>query len=341
MRITRDLLLRLAKENAEERAFNDESIVAAYLTGSLLQEEPLLGGTTDIDLVFVHNAPPSQPREIKVLSPAIHLDIHHREEKDYDPPRALRSDPWLGNELYAPQLLYETKHFFEFHQASLRAGFDEPKNLLKRAFKLLNHARKIWMDLQLNASDVGTIEILQYLDELHHAANSVAELTGPPLAVRRLLLDFSARAESIERPEFARGLLGLLGGTEIIASSLAEWLPAWESFFTFASEADSADIRIHNARQAYYKSAIVEMLEGENPLTALYPLLLTWTLSAQSLPENQIAAWESACQLLKIGGEHFESRLEGLDHYLDTIEEMLEKKMRSQGFEMSEMFDSP
>jgi hypothetical protein len=337
MRITRDLLLRLAKENTEERAFNTESIIAAYLSGSLLYEEPLLGGTADIDLVFVHNIPPALPREIKALSPDIHLDILHRYEKDYDPPRALRSDPWLGNELYAPILLYETKHFFEFHQASLRAGFDEPKNLLKRAYKLLNHARKIWMDLQLNALDSSPSAILDYLEALQSATNAIAELTGNPLAERRLLIDFPARAEAIARPEFARGLLNLLGGTEIIPASLSEWLPAWENFYTFASEATGTDIRIHNARQAYYKSAITEMLEGENPLTALYPLLLTWTLSAKSLPENQISAWENACILLKIGGEHFESRLAGLDQYLDNIEEMLEERVLSQGFEVAEI----
>ena len=337
MRITRDLLLRLAKENTKERTYNDKSIIAAYLTGSLLQKEPLLGGTTDIDLVFIHNAPPLQAREIKALSPDIHLDIHHREEKDYNPPRALRSDPWLGNELYAPQLLYETKHFFEFHQASLRTGFDEPKNLLKRAFKRLNLARKIWMALQLNASDTTPAIILNYLDALHLAANSVSDLTGPPLAERRLLLDFPARAEAIERPEYVQGLLGLLGVTEIAPSTLEEWLPEWTDFFTLASESTTADIRIHNARQAYYKSAIVAMLESENPLTALYPLLLTWTLSAQSLPENQIGAWQSACQLLKIDGEYFENRLGGLDLYLDNIEEMLEKITLSHGFEIAEV----
>ncbi|MCP4139638.1 MAG: hypothetical protein GY755_05005 [Chloroflexi bacterium] len=337
MRITRDLLLRLAKENTEERAFNTESIIAAYLSGSLLNEEPLLGGTTDIDLVFIHNTPPALPREIKALSPDIHLDIHHRYEKDYDPPRALRSDPWLGNELYAPILLYETKHFFEFHQASLRAGFDEPKNLLKRAYKLLNHARKNWMDLQFNAADATPASILDYLEALHSAANAIAELKGNPLSERRILLDLPIYAEAIERPEFARGFLGLLGGTEITSASLSEWLPAWENFYTFASEAMGTDIRIHNARQAYYKSAIATILEGENPLAALYPLLLTWTLSAKSLPENQISAWEDACMLLKIGGEHFESRLEGLDQYLDNIEEMLEEKVLSQGFEVAEI----
>ena len=337
MRITRDLLLRLAKENTEERAYNTESIIAAYLTGSLLNEEPLLGGTTDIDLVFVHKVPPALPREIKALSPDIHLDIRHRYQKEYDPPRALRSDPWLGYELYAPQLLYETKHFFEFHQASLRAGFDEPKNLLKRSFTLLNAARKNWLDLRPSASDTSPDTILHYLEALHLAANSIAELTGPPLSERRFLLDFSARAEAIERPEFARGFLGLLGGSELGVGPLAEWLPAWESYFVSAAEATGADIRIHNARQAYYKSAIVEMLGGENPLTALYPLLLTWTLSTQSLPENQIGDWENALLLLKIGGEHFEFRLAGLDQYLDNIEEMLEKMVFSYGFEMAEI----
>ena len=337
MRITRDLLLRLAKENTEERTYNDKSIIAAYLTGSLLQKDPLLGGTTDIDLVFVHNAPPLQAREIKALSPDIHLDILHREEKVFDPPRKLRSNPWLGYELYAPLLLYETKHFFEFNQASLRAGFDEPKNLLKRSYKLLSLSRKIWMDLQLNTSDSSPAAILNYLDALLHAANAIAELTGPPLAERRLLLDFPARTEAIERPEFARGLLGLLGGPEITPSILAEWLPAWTDAFSLASEATIVDIRVHNARQSYYKSAIAEMLGGENPLTALYPLLLTWTLSAQSLPENQIGAWQSACHLLKIDGERFENRLDGLDLYLDNVEEVLERITLSHGFEIEEV----
>ena len=79
------------------------------------------------------------------------------------------------------------------------------------------------------------------------------------------------------------------------------------------------------------------MLKSENPLTALYPLLLTWTLSAKSLPENQIDAWESVCLIIKIGGEYFESRLEGLDQYLDNIEEMLEQMLQAQGFDISEI----
>ena len=337
MRITRELLIRLAKENTQERAYNDKSILAAYLSGSVLQDDPLLGGTTDIDLVFVHDRTPEHPREIKALSPDIHLDILHRDQKDYDPPRELRNNPWLGHELYDPMLLYETKHFFEFAQASLRGGFDEPKNILKRSYKLLNHARKIWLDLQLKTSDPGPKEIINYLDALQHAANAIAELNGPPLAERRLLLDFPARAEAIERPEFSTGLLGLLGGTEITPAILAELLPAWNNSFTFAAKTADIDPRIHLARLAYYEKAIEAILSGENPLAALWPFLQTWTLSASALVENQFPAWQRICELLKIGGEHFESRLEGLDQYLDNIEEMLEKMLQAHGFELSEI----
>ncbi|MEW6444986.1 MAG: hypothetical protein AB1479_02980, partial [Pseudomonadota bacterium] len=59
MRVTRDTLIRIAKETAQERAFNDRDIVAAYLTGSLVdQPDPMLGGAADIDLIFVHAAAP-------------------------------------------------------------------------------------------------------------------------------------------------------------------------------------------------------------------------------------------------------------------------------------------
>ena len=63
MRVTRESLLRIAKETAQERAYNDPDIVAAYLTGSLLNVDPMLGGTADIDIVFVHkNQADADPR---------------------------------------------------------------------------------------------------------------------------------------------------------------------------------------------------------------------------------------------------------------------------------------
>jgi hypothetical protein len=191
--------------------------------------------------------------------------------------------------------------------------------------------------LEFNASQSTPKAVLQYLNAIQHAANAVAELTGPPLAERRLLMELPARAEAIGQPEFANGIFGLLGGNESTASALSEWLPAWENAFVIAAETPHADLRVHSARQAYYKRAIESMLTGENPQEALYPLLYTWTLAISLLPEAQSVAWQDAIARLKIGGEDFSSRLTNLDHYLDSIEEMLEKRVLSFGFEMTEI----
>ena len=122
-------LIRIAKENAQERSFNDRSIVAAYLTGSLLADgDPMLGGTTDIDLVFVHNTPPALIREIVKLTPDFHLDIRHRSKSEFKSPRELRTDPYLGYEMYDPMLLSESEKFFEFVQASSAGRVRVPRS---------------------------------------------------------------------------------------------------------------------------------------------------------------------------------------------------------------------
>ena len=123
MRVTRELLIRIAKETAQERAFNDSDIIAAYLTGALVSDiDPLLGGTADIDIIFVHANEPKHRREFVKLTPDFHLDISHRAKGEFKKPRELRLDPWLGWEMYDPMLLYEREKFFEFIQAGLRAG---------------------------------------------------------------------------------------------------------------------------------------------------------------------------------------------------------------------------
>ncbi len=64
MRVTRESLIRIAKETAQERAYNDRDIIAAYLTGSLVSKEidPLLGGAADIDIILVHTSEPKHRR---------------------------------------------------------------------------------------------------------------------------------------------------------------------------------------------------------------------------------------------------------------------------------------
>ncbi len=69
----------------------------------------MLGGTTDIDLVLVHVKQPATAREIVKLTPDFHLDIRHRHRNEFSAPRELRSDPFLGWELYDPMLVVSAR----------------------------------------------------------------------------------------------------------------------------------------------------------------------------------------------------------------------------------------
>jgi len=338
MRVTRETLIRIARETVKERAFNDKDILAAYLTGSLVGDtDPMLGGAADIDLILIHASTPMLKRELVKLTPDFHLDIGHRAKSEFKSPRELRGDPWLGYEMYAPMFLYEREKLFDFVQAALRAGseFESPPLILQRCRKLLNHGRQIWIDLSDIGDKAGPKEVSKYFKSLFHAANAVAELTGPPIQERRLLLEFPARVAAAERPGMTAGLLGLLGASGLDAETISAWLPAWKSAFVAASESAKADGRINSARLNYYEKAIQAMLGGDRPTAALWPLLQTWTLSAQVLPEAEVKSWQVVFESLGLVGERFAERVEGLDQYLDEIDILLDEVATANGLETS------
>ncbi len=339
MRVTRESLIRIAKENVQERAFNDRDIVAAYLTGSLTADiDPMLGGTADIDLVFVHNQRPGMMREVVKLSPDFHLDILHRSKDEFKSPREMRVDPMLGYEMYDPMWLYQREKFFEFVQAGLRAGFEfhAPALVLARCRKLLAEARKGWIDLSdIRADKAGPLQVKQFLQAVYHAANAIAELNGGPLAERRFLLEFPAHAQSAERPDFTATLFNIIGASDIDATFVSSWLPDWETAFLAASENAKANQSIHPARLNYYKKAVETLLAGKSPLASLWPLIHTWTLAVIVLENEQIKPWKSACEQLGLLGKGFEQRTSDLDHYLDEIEIRFEEIAAANGLETS------
>ncbi len=339
MRVTRDSLIRLAKETSTERSYNDRGIIAAYLTGSLVGDaDPLLGGTTDIDLVLVHSMAPALAREIVKLTPDFHIDIRHRARSDFKSPRELRADPRLGYEMYDPMLLSEREKFFEFIQAGLRAGFEfhAPSLVLTRCRKLLADARRGWLDLSdIPADKAGPLQVKQLLRAVEYAANAVAELNGGPLPERRFLLQFPARAEAAERPDFTEKVFNLLGAAQADPATLSTWLPAWGADFLAAAQELKVDASIHAARFNYYEKALQALLAGDTPMTALWPLIHTWTLAAQVLAAQQAGPWQTTCRQLGLLGEGFEQRVSDLDGFLDQIEERLDEIAVASGVETS------
>jgi len=339
MRVTRESLIKIAKETAQERAFNDRDIIAAYLTGSLATDEvdPMLGGTADIDIIFVHKEEPKHRREFVKLTPDFHVDIAHRAKAEFKRPRELRLDPWLGWEMYDPQLLFEREKFFEFIQAGLRAGFEfnAPALALQRSRLLLSQARQIWREL-LEVSDAVTPQdVLQYMKSLYHAINAVAELSGPPLQERRLMLDFADRAVTAQRPGMEAALTGLLGASTLEVTTIQSWLPEWKLAFESASESNRVDARIHQIRLNYYEKAMQAMLESDKPRAALWPLLQTWTLAVEVLPDMSGNPWRAACGQLGLTAVGIEERVEALDHFLDEVESLLDELAVQYGLETS------
>lgn len=343
MRVTRETLIRIAKETAQERAFNDRDIIVAYLTGSLVSKEtdPLFGGAADIDLVFVHTAKPLRSREFVKLTPDFHIDISHRAKAEFKRPRDLRLDPWLGWEMYAPMLLYDREKLFDFVQAGLRAGFEfnAPAPSLQRSRILLKKARAIWHELLDIADSVEPSVVLQYMKSLQHAVNAVAELSGPPLAERRVMAEFAARAEIAQRPGMNAALIGLLGASTLEASELEAWLPGWRSAFEAAAQNSRVNARIHPTRMNYYEKALMAMVGSESPVSALWPLLRTWTFAAQVLPESDLNAWRSVCKRLGLDAIGIEERVSGLDHFIDEVEALLDELAAQHGLETSTSID--
>jgi predicted nucleotidyltransferase len=339
MRVSRESLIRIAKETAQQRAFNDRGIIAAYLTGSLVSKEidPILGGTADIDVIMVHAEEPMYRREFVKLTPDFHVDISHRAKAEFKKPRELRLDPWLGWEMYDPLLLFEREKFFEFVQAGLRAGFEfnAPAPALRRSRLLLSQGRQAWRKL-LEVEDVVTPkDVNQYMESLFQAVNAVAELSGPPLHERRLLLEFASRAETAQRPEMNAALIHLLGAAELDPSIMNEWLPDWKVAFEAAMGNVDVDARIHPVRVNYYEKAIQAMLAGDTPHAALWPLLQTWTLAADVLPEHALDAWHNVCAQLGFTGTGIEAHANGLDNFLDEVEALLDELATQHGLETS------
>lgn len=335
MRITRELLLKQARAIAAERARSDKSILAAYLHGSLLEgHEPLLGGAIDIDLTFIHIGLDG-PREITRLTDEVTLDIRHHDRAAYEPARTLRHQPWLGPAVFYGQPLHDPQHFFDFTQASARGMYEEPENVLARAEPALQAARQIWFQFYNQQFSDDTARIPAYLSALENAANAVAALNGPPLPTRRLLLEFPARAAALGRPGLAAGLLGLLGALELTPERITAWLPAWQSAYTEAAQSGQVEPDLHPLRRVYYHNAILALAEGGYPQAAMWPLLRTWAGAAIGLlpasPPHQ--GWLATMNELGLAGDGLTERLNGLDAYLDTLEELFDNWKKERGVE--------
>jgi hypothetical protein len=334
MRITPALLNKIARNTVSQRTRRDRNILAVYLAGSLFSGNPLLGGTADIDLFFIHNEPVSPKREIQRMTDEVHLDIAHHVREDYYQARALRLHPWLGYSIVNCKIMYDPQHFMDFTQASVRGQFSQPEIVLSRVQNQVENARQIWLTLHDSGAEPQVEQVAQYLMAVRQAANGVACLSGGPLTDRRFLMRFPDRAEAVGRAGLYQGLVGLLGGAQLEVEQLQDLLKGWEAAYK-AIPSDQASPRLHSSRFAYYQRAFEKLLGSDQPQDVLWPILRTWIDSVEFLPEDapEVESWREAFQGLGLLGQGFSEKVAALDAYLDTVEELLDEWGLARGIE--------
>lgn len=326
MRITRDLLLNTARETVKRHTFGGHDLVCAYLTGSLIYDQPLLGGVTDIDLVYVHSGDAPCTREIVQITDEIHLDIAHFPQSTFSHPRNLRTDAWIGSFLCKdPLVLYHTQHWFEYTQAGTAAQFYQPAYVIQRVKFFSEKARSSWLSMQMGAGDFVGMALPGYVKILQNAANAIACLTSVPLTDRRFLIDFPERAQKLQMPGLVGGLTDLILPVEPIEPDWDTWIENWKNSYHKLLLQPEIPIGLSNGRLTYYKNAILELSEQRQE-AALWIMLWTWAKISSLLPAGcpENAAFLNFCATLSLEESHFPDRLASLDTYLDTVEEVID-----------------
>ena len=329
MRITRNLLINLAKENAAKMAAKDRGLMCIYLTGSLLQDDAFIGGVTDIDLICVHDRPLSKPREIVRINADVHLDIAHYQQEDFEPARKLRTDAWIGTAFeQVPLVLYDGMRWYDFMRSSATAQFWRSENIAARARSFLVPARRGWTELQEGTLPQGVKRVQALLDAYRDCANGVAVLTGMPLTIRRMMLDLPDRAMKAGLTEFAGEFVQLFSSDAVNDENFKVWVDQYALMFDELKglDADKVPAGVNVNRRNYFEKAVKDMV-SDRPAAALWILVRTWTKAAAVLPKSGQAYkdWQSLCKAIQVDARSLSERLEALDVLLDSAEEAVDR----------------
>lgn len=321
MRVDRETLIDLARVESERRAKMGD-VISSYLIGSVARGDHMLGDTTDIDIVMIHDDPPGIDREIVPLANMVHFDIAHHDRELYQPPRELRTHPWLGPPITEPVFLFDPDHFFEWAQAGARGQFFRADHTLSRSKAFLDMARETQALVPTSGRWVKT-----YMHALIEGANAIATLHRFPAAGRRVLIELESACQAVGFSDVYPAVISLLGARELIGSELDEHLQAWEQAFSVAA-AELPDAIISPARWNYYHAGVKALQVAGNAQAALWPLLETWERALHILHTLDRAAphrpaWEACLERLELSQSHRKARQEQLDHFLDRMDSLV------------------
>lgn len=328
MRINSEMLIKIARDHVAKRERREKDLIAVYLTGSVTEGEPLLGGTTDVDMVFVHKEEPVIKREVVRVTYEISLDIVHHHQSYYTYHRRLRQNPWIGHFLCNHQnILLDRDHWLEFLHASVSSGFDKPENVHGRAFQFADKARQLWFDLDDPQEVPWRDWIALYFKTVGTAANAIACLEGPVLTIRRFVTEFSRRVELMDRLPLIGDLTRLLGNQNFGQKIFETWRPVWESALEKANLEADCPANIQKVRKAYFLNSVDALVENEARHAVLWPMLETWhqAVTVAEEDEDAVRDWFGFLKDLGFEENQKERLIKELDHFIDQGEHILEE----------------
>lgn len=347
--IERDVLLRLAREFAEEKGRARPTLVAGFLTGSVARAEPPLGDATDIDISLIDYDPPESYEPYVRLSDTVLIDYSYSHPQALQDKRMLRQHPLLGPSLYDAVPLYDPRHVFDLLQASVRGQFDEPENVYARARRAYGEACECFDTIARFRAEPVPVPLDR--DELHslHAvyewvATAVLMITFRSHSHRRHMMQFEAAAIQLEQPQLHRLALRGLGYADLNADAIAElraqWLEIYQAANRFHAGPWDEDRCLHPTRELYYLRGFETLAEAGHAHNSL--LLLEHTLAAcanqiltHAPPEaaapylESYAAWLTRTK--KGSAEEFAERVTLAGELLGRVDELLNSWARDEG----------
>ncbi len=321
MRLTSEMLQKFAEDFVRRRCEEDHSIVAAFLSGSLVDDNPLWCAVPDVDVFFIHNRPPEKGHEVVPLVGDAHFDVYHHDQGLYEPGRTLRTDALLGPLVFGARALYDPRHFFDFVQAGVRAQFDRPEYAWMRAEPRLEAARNTWFALA--SMEFSAAFLVRYVQALQAAAEGVALLAGRSLTLRRFGWQLRDALQTLGAEALLQGFLGLSGALEVTPAQLRDTLPAWEAAWRACQGSQWDTVRL-----GYVRAGVQVFLEGAEAPLGWWPVLISWSEAADESPQ----AAESLLQVGRaLGLSDAEERRTALDAFLDALADVVDSWRRENG----------
>lgn len=332
MKVTREKLIRLGENFLKQRSAKDRSIQCAYLTGSILDEDPFIHETTDMDIIMVHSGEMQAYREIAPVSGDVTLDIYHYPTGYFSNTRNLRVDPWLGSSLcFDPIVLFGKGHWFEFILASTESTFFIPENVIERSKVFLTQAHKYYADMRRLAATGNEVSyVFRYLLSIENAVNAVACLGNKPITMRRFIDDMKDRCDELENAVIPAQVYRMVQGGAM--SSYETYARAWKFYLEYFSGYTRPDFfnEYSAARLPYYTDAAEYYWRTHLP-SGIWVMLYSWTQVMNAMQIEQNEYYHQLADDLQMSPDYAERRLQDVDRLLDFCEDAIEKWSRAKG----------